>query len=119
MNNQEIDDEEEFERHYYKQSELSLMFSTAIVIILLILSFVLCRILSDDFLLGTFVPYEMTTTVLSIDRVDDSFSMTVKGMHEGQLEVHKVELTKHQYMQYKEGQEVIIKVDNNNCYIID
>lgn len=119
MNNDDIDGKE-FEDHYQKQAELSVFVSTLLLLAFIILSFLLCKSTFDESNLNELPSaYEMMATVETIERHGEEFSMTVDGVHDGQLEVHTFAIDRDQFMRYKQGQELKIVVKNRRCYIIE
>ena len=63
--------------------------------------------------------YQMEATIVSLDKGQDAYIAIVEGDHDGVIEHYTVDLTKQQFMRYKEQQPVTVEIKNNHCYIIE
>ncbi len=63
-------------------------------------------------------PYDMSVKIESIYRLKDDYYIKSQGQHNNKTEEHTFKITKHQFMQYKEGQSIMIHVTSQACYII-
>lgn len=62
--------------------------------------------------------YDMLVTIDNIGRIDNYFYLKVSGVHDNNKEEHVIEITKDEFMKYKEGQMLSIRVGGQHCYIL-
>ena len=110
---------EDYDEIIAKQHLRHRVISDVILVILLIgLSLIY---LAKDYAVSStseFHPYELRAEITDVYRVNDSYFITVRGQHDGSTEEHNIEITQDQFMKYKKGQFLTIRVNDRHCYIV-
>lgn len=118
MRNNLLSDDDDIDKTFDNQTKHAIFVSLSILILLIIAAMRLFT-LSNRQMFNDVEEYETYGTVLAMYKQGDSYFMTVECYYSETTEYLDIELTKEEFVKYKEQEQVKIKIRGSAKYLTE